>query len=532
MKRKQRNFNIPEIMGILILVNQSFASPHAYFKIPCFLRNVTDSSAMICWEWSKPTNSVVVYGQSTNYSDSAEVNHNHISFASLSGLLPRTRYYYNIIVDNKAVLTKPEDYYFFTAPQNPKGSITFAAIGDTRTGEESFNADHEAVIESIKHLSNPLFLLHLGDMVDITENNSWTNFFTIESEILKHCPIYPVLGNSDGTSEDFIRQFQIPGNTPWYSFSFASVYCINLMVLDNKSDQYYRETIGPESQQYTWLKQELQSELRKNTSFTIISFFAPLFGERENKFLTRILCPLFRENKVDLVLNGGDHYFSYYQQGEVVYLISGGGGAALQRVKKSSSKTAYFTHAAFHHIRMSVFYPTMTIDALDNSGTIFFSHTITTLAERKVYQELETTQEGTTGITIELFGTPDCEECSVIKNDMFPRLENKYADYTLSLQFHNVDQDTSLNRYHALEYQLGSQKHSFPVVKIGSILVSGDDLVIDNVDLILQQVLSDKKNKQNANQHTRNRENIIFIVIGISLGTALMIIIIRTRSRK
>ena len=530
---KQKNYSTLYTILILAVITQCFSDQIPNVTIPCYLRNVTDSSAMICWEWREPVNSLLVYGLSIDYSDSIRCKEDYFTFANLSNLSPGTRYYYNIVVDKKTVLPEPESHYFYTAPEDPRESFTFAAIGDTRTGDESFSSDHAAVIESIKNFSNPLFLIQLGDMVDITEKNCWENFFDIESDLLKQCPIFPVRGNSDGSSEDFIKRFQIQGGNPWYSFSYGNVYCINLNILYKKSVQFYKETIGPKSSQYAWLVKELKSDKRQKSSFTIISFFAPLFGESDNEFLKQILCPLFINYKVDLVLNGGEHYFSHYQHEDVTYIISGGGGAALQRPGKSSSRKSQFTYSAFHHLRISVLYPVMTIDAIDNSGTLFFSHEITAHSEREIPVEADITGEKhTSGISLVLFGTPDCEECNTFKNEIFPMLERKLRNNNLALNFINVDEDKHFNQYMALENQLGSKNHSFPVVKIGNTLVSGEELTFGNLDSLLQHMISNKELAKSSNRKTGNTKTLIIFVLIIILCISVILLIVKRRNKK
>lgn len=531
MKRKNNNAILTIV--VLTVVARSFSEQIAHLSITCYLRNVTDSSAMICWEWKEPVNSLLIYGTSTEYTDSVQCGDDYFTCERLSNLLPGTRYYYSIVVNEKTVLLEPESYYFHTAPGDPRESFTFVAIGDTRTGDESFSSDHAAVIESIKNFSNPLFLIHLGDMVDVTEKECWESFFAIEADVLKQCPIFPVLGNSDGNGKDFIRRFQIQGDNPWYSFSYGSVYCINLSILDNKSKKFYKETIGPRSAQYAWLVRELKSKKRQKSSFTIVSFFAPLFGERDNDFLQQTLCSLFKNYKVDLVLNGGDHYFSYYQHYDILFVISGGGGAALQRTKRSSSRKERFIHSTFHHLRISALYPVMIVDAIDNSGTIFFSHEITAHSEREPPAEISIRgNEDGAGISLVMFGTPDCEECAMVKNEIFPMLEDKYPNNALVLHVVNVNEERHFTHYTSLENQLGNTKHSFPVVQIGTTLVSGEDLNFDNLDSLIQQIILDKEGGKHLKRNIGSTKNIVIIVIVILLCIAVMSIIIKKGSKK
>ena len=175
----------------------------------------------------------------------------------------------------------------------------------------------------------------------------------------------------------------------------------------------------------------------------------------------------------------------------------------------------------------------MTIDAIDNSGTIFFSHTITAHSERETFEEAGISGKADdSGILLVLFGTSDCEECTFIKNEFFPILEKKYRNIALVFRFINVDEDKHFTNYSALEKQLGNKKHSFPVVKIGNTLLSGEKLTYDNLDSLLHQIILDKEEEKHLKRDIGSTKNIITVFVVILLCIAIMLIIIKRRSKK
>jgi len=100
------------------------------------------------------------------------------------------------------------------------------------------------------------------------------------------------------------------------------------------------------------------------------------------------------------------------------------------------------------------------------------------------------------------------------------------------LRFINVDKERLFSRYTTLENQLGNKKHSFPVVQIGTTLVSGEMLTYDNLDSLLHQIISDKEEGKHLKRNMGSTRSIITIVIVLVLCIAIMSIIIKTRSKK
>lgn len=513
-------------LWVIGLFAAGIAADASLFRTPCFVQCVTDTSAVICWQWEKPTGGLLVYGTSTHYGDTISLSPSQRFDLRLTGLQPNTRYHYNLLIQGKTILTDSRDWYFHTAPTDIRESVVFAVIGDTRSGDESFHSDHRAVIESILRYTYPSFLLHTGDLVDFSQSDRWEKFFDIEGDLLRQCPVYPVRGNSDVARDEFGKIFHLPDTTEWYSFSYGPVHAIALDIQFKKTDRHYRQTIGPQSRQYAWLVKQLQSEHRKAHPFTIVFFCAPLFRPdgRDDSYLIRQLCPLFERYRVDCVINGGVHYFAYAKHGDVAYVISGGGGAVLERPRKKLSKHVRFFHSAFHHLRMAVHYPTLTIEAIDNSGSVFFSHALTS---RSVDEEeavnvlagdsLSVRPDDLLVVTI--YGTQDCGECALLKDEILPRIQRSIYPHKLQIDFTDVDNEENYKKYVSLESRMGTRKHSFPVVSIADTLLSGDDLSEQTLQQTIRGVLPVPRD----DERKPTREFLISVSIGL---LALMMIVL------
>jgi glutaredoxin len=473
------------VLTLLLSGNNIFGKT---FKFPPYLQNVTSHSAVVRWAWQESASARLVYGLTTDYSDTANSPAAETHAAEIKDLKPGSRYYYNLVERDNLLLDDPEQHFFYTAPEGKEESLVFAVIGDTRGGRDAFPSDHRNVINSIIKHTIPSFLLHTGDMVDVTAKKSWEEFFSMEAPLLRQCPIYPLRGNSDGSLDNFTLLFSFPGKPGWNSFSYGPVYVIALDVQFNRPDSYYREKIGRQSVQYQWLKEQLSSPQRDACPFTVVMLVAPLFtaGDKDNTLLIESLCPLFEQYGVELVLSGSLHYFSYAVHNDVSYIISGGGGAALNITGKSRSGQVTFSGAVFHHLRCLVHYPALTIEAVDNQGAVFFSHDIISrkVSASPVYEK----SKNEPGIVV--YVSKECPDCMAFKNRTLPAVLRSLGEPELKVEFRDVDDEDVYNQYLGLESRAGSRKHSFPVVVMGKELLSGDDLKIEALENFIRRSLA------------------------------------------
>ena len=371
----------------------------AEITIGPYIQNVRETSVVICWRTDKPESGKVRYGGTVDYEYTVDSTISTKHEVVLNGLEQSKLYYYQVISDEESTPDGDLSYYFSTALRRQEPFI-FAVIGDTRSGISGFDSDHRQVIESIIIHSNPDFLLHCGDLVDRSDDeNQWMNFFSIESELLKHSAIYPVSGTSDLSGNYFADYFPLAttlseksmdarlqsGKSPaksgasekWYSFNYGGCHFIGLYIWDGRGVQAYSE-FEPDSKQYNWLINDLKSQENQNALFTIVFLHAPFFSpiDKKSKVLIDYLCPLFQKYGVDLVFSGTSHCYSHAIFEGIHYVISGGGGAELlsKTVKYSTPIIEYSPR--FHHCRVTVNYPVLTVEAVDTGGNVFSTFSI------------------------------------------------------------------------------------------------------------------------------------------------------------
>jgi glutaredoxin len=302
-----------------------------------------------------------------------------------------------------------------------------------------------------------------------------------------------------------------------------------LDIQSRKPHSYYTGHIGPQSAQYSWLTNDLSSESRKKSAFTIVCFFTPLFldDDEETEYCEKLLCPLFEQYNVDLVVNGSRHYFSRIMHSGISYMVSGGGGAVLELPKKEGREKAGFSHAAFHHLRVSMHYPVMTVDGIDNSGTVFFSQAFTANAE-KIFPAGASSDAGFSP-SLALFGSPGCDECRRVKEEIFPGLKQKYHGLSLRLDFYDVDKEANFSAYGDLESRLGNTKHQFPVLKIGNRLLSGTSLTFEAIDALIRE--QSAGNGKNAPKPHNGSPMVLFAAVFIALSAILLIVLLSQRRK-
>ncbi len=364
---------------IIILLTISFwqNSLTAEIIVGPYIQNVEETSVAICWRTDKPEAGKVRYGKNVDYEHTVDSNISTKHEVVLDGLDQSKLYYYQVLSGKESTPDGDISYYFSTALKKREPFI-FAVIGDTRSGVFGFDSDHRQVVESIIIHSNPDFLLHCGDLVDRGDDeNQWINFFSIEQELLKHSAIYPVYGTSDLSGDYFADYFSLPNNEKWYSFNYGGCHFIGLYIWNGRGVQPYSE-FKPNSEQYNWLVNDLKSQENQNALFTVVFLHTPFFSpiDKKSKILIDYLCPLFKKYGVDLVFSGTSHCYSRAIFKGINYVVTGGGGAELlsKTVKYSTPIIEYSPR--FHHCRVTINYPILTVEVVDMGGNIFATFSI------------------------------------------------------------------------------------------------------------------------------------------------------------
>jgi hypothetical protein len=182
-------------------------------------------------------------------------------------------------------------------------------------------------------------------------------FFNIYRTTLARAPFYGSLGNHDIRSRNgapYLQNFVLPTNGPLglapernYSFDYADAH---IAVLDtNASTTQMRNILVP------WLRQDME---RSQARWKFVVFHHPPYSSGlhgDDARTQRVLDPVLRQLKVDLVFNGHDHHYERWKpRGGVVYIVTGAGGAVLYPRKRTDPATAVFSGRKFSFTRIDI----------------------------------------------------------------------------------------------------------------------------------------------------------------------------------
>jgi len=152
------------------------------------------NSMTIMWESDKSEEAIVKFGQTAPLKQFHKVKPIDIKEgfylykAQIKNLKPGKKYLYKVIMKEDS-----SDAYFHTGPtQNT--SITFVAIGDSRTGHETF----QNISNQINNI-NPNLIISMGDLVgnggDFYQWNP--HYFEPAAQLINHIPLVSTLGDHE-----------------------------------------------------------------------------------------------------------------------------------------------------------------------------------------------------------------------------------------------------------------------------------------------------------------------------------------------
>src|SRR5205085_725781 len=134
-------------LGVLIFMSASAVSSAAptLLRGP-YLQSCSQTSIVVRWRTDQQGYGMVRFGTNTMFSqDNTESSSTTEHAVLLMGLTPGTRYFYSI-GDAANTLASGSDYFFFTAPAQPKPTRIWA-IGDSGTGPGNAYAVRDAYLD-------------------------------------------------------------------------------------------------------------------------------------------------------------------------------------------------------------------------------------------------------------------------------------------------------------------------------------------------------------------------------------------------
>jgi hypothetical protein len=216
-------------------------------------------------------------------------------------------------------IVSPPDAAEPIALPNAEGSLKFAVLGDSGTGETGQYQVGERM--GIVHSTFPFELVALvGDNLYGSERpQDYVRKFELPYKALLDAGVkfYASLGNHDSREQRFYEKFNM-GGEQYYSFR-APRQDVRFFAL---------ESPYPEPEQIAWLEKELQGS---DAIWKIAFFHHPLYtsaGHHGSEVaLRRAWEPLFVKYNVSVVFTGHDHVYERVkpQQG-ISYFVVGSGG--------------------------------------------------------------------------------------------------------------------------------------------------------------------------------------------------------------
>lgn len=318
----------------LILLENDHADYPAVVVEP-YLQAVSQTEATILWETDLAADSEVNWGEAPNCGNTEmSAGTTRLHRVKLSGLKPETTYFYRI----RSNKIRSSVYSLRTAPR-PETPFKFAVWGDSHQGV--------VITEKLERLAlnaGAELLVQPGDAVNHgSDQQQWfEQFFEPIRHFAASHPVYLAPGNHEyGGYWDthrpllFEKYMQHSRNPYWFSFRYGNAFFI---ILDpNKTSPPF--DIPPDSDQYQWLVNELNSAEFKAATWHFVVFHQPPYAEcwsggyyDGEAGLREHIVPLLEQYPIDIVFSGHAHV---YERGRwpkadgPFYVITGGGGGTL-----------------------------------------------------------------------------------------------------------------------------------------------------------------------------------------------------------
>jgi hypothetical protein len=364
----------------LTKLDKFFAEYPLQIKGP-YLQNVNKNAITVMWETNVPSDSRVYFGTTATYDKS---NHKEekvkIHRVRLTGLQPEQLYHYRIQSGKAACADNT-----FRTGVHVKTPFKFSVYGDSRTDPVA----HERVINAMIEKKSD-FVINVGDVVGTGQYEEWgrEHFYPIRN-LSKNTTMFIAIGNHEynvATLDRRVIWFENlvdqPLNKYWYSINYGNSHFI---FLDTAKE--YPTDIPPESEQYKWLIQDLQSDSCKNATWRFVFFHHPIYSEGwsggyydgEIK-LQEHLVPLFEENDITMIFQGHTHDYEFGRWPKDTgpcYIITGGGGASLDDIKYREWKQIDKIEFKYHFCAIEINGGKLKFKAIDTLGNVFDQYELT-----------------------------------------------------------------------------------------------------------------------------------------------------------
>ena len=361
------------------------------YVIPLSIRHLTDRQAVLFFELSEARNGLLIYktldGDAPQQVEIYFTTEERRHLIMLENLLPGQGYQAAVFVLNDlGELEKPAfsgsdwgSVAFSTASgQEP---LRVGVLGDASFGDQ---ATSDLILRMATY---PLdFVLHTGDVVDVTEQDAdpyqsyIQKFFTPFAPLLHKIPVYTVMGN-----HDYDRDIQLEGQ-PYYDYAFPAFGgLIESTSTSPGRNQYYKfgynniqflmldsqvffGVEGREAQEQ-WLEQRLADPNYRCTIpiFHVSPFSSSVVHPQDGLPVRYTWAPKFAAAKVPVVFSGHYHHYERSLESGVTYIVSGGGSSILYARGETLPQSQLYIPKT-HFIMMEIFSDRIQLTAIGLDG--------------------------------------------------------------------------------------------------------------------------------------------------------------------
>jgi predicted phosphodiesterase len=301
-----------------------------------YLQMGSQTAISIRWRTDVPTNTKVRFGTvqsvlNQSISDNNATTEHEIRVTNLTA---DTKYFYEIGSTTTPLQGNAENYFVTMPPLSTKRKIRVVGFGDSGNNSQNQRDVRDAFINFRGTNPTDVMLLMGDNAYDYGyEAEYQTKFFDIyQTNLLKNCKLYPVIGNHDYNNSDnynalrgdpvhYYECFTLPknaecGGTPSGTEAFYSVDYggIHFVMLDSYGTENGKKLYDSTGLQAQWLKADLTATTQK---WTIAVMHHPPYtkgshdsdAEGDLVMMREQINPILERFGVDLAIYGHSHVF-------------------------------------------------------------------------------------------------------------------------------------------------------------------------------------------------------------------------------
>lgn len=363
-----------------------------HFTAGPYLHFATQTSVNLLWEANLPAHAELWYGPSLpltqkapdpRLSEKSEPGYEaYIHEATLEGLTPHTKYFYEVRLKSYTGAHISSGVYSFQTAVREDESFLFAAFGDTEARPHINDR-----IAKLVWGERPDFAINLGDLTDGGQKaHKWQwnyEYFEGMNQLHSRLPLFPVAGNGESDLYWYEKYHVLPGNEAYYTFAYGNARFF-MLNSNRRSDQFQ-----PGGEQYVWLEEQLRNS---DAQWNFVALHHAPYSADENDYgnswegesdlgdlKVRPLVPLFEQYGVDIVFFG--HLHSYSRMGPIYanqlnrekgvwYVQAGGAGGNLEDFAPTRAWFSEKVYAGHHYCLLHVSGPKLSFKMYDTEGRL------------------------------------------------------------------------------------------------------------------------------------------------------------------